>query len=74
MINTTATPIADPFDATQDELDALTRLSLAPVPIRKALVEHLPTRLYERGFITTNHDGQLMLTDKGLALIRHQQP
>ncbi|HZE92451.1 MAG TPA: hypothetical protein VE029_12200 [Rhizobacter sp.] len=74
MDTTTTASRVDQFGATQDELHALTRLSLAPVSIRTALVEHLPTRLYELGFITLNAAGHLMLTDKGLALIRHQMP
>jgi uncharacterized protein with von Willebrand factor type A (vWA) domain len=59
------------FQPTEDELEALTRLSVETISVRAAMVEHLPVRLYELGFITTNSDGRLMLTEKGLSLIRH---
>ena len=59
------------FQPTEDELEALTRLSVETITVRTALVDHIPIRLYELGYITANSDGRLMLTDKGLGLIRH---
>jgi Mn-dependent DtxR family transcriptional regulator len=60
------------FQPTEDELETLTRLSVETITVHAALVKHLPIRLYELGYITTNSEGRLMLTDKGLGLIRHQ--
>jgi hypothetical protein len=60
------------FHPTVDELQALKRLELETLPISTAIVDHVPHRLYDLGFITKNSNGQLAITPKGLALTRRQ--
>ena len=61
------------FDATVDELAILKQLEMGElITTPEALREHLSGRLLERGFITNNALGELLITDTGRALIRRQ--
>ncbi len=60
------------FEPTVDEIRAVKRLELGVVSIETAVHDHIPHRLYDEGFIAKNSNGDLTLTEKGLALARRQ--
>jgi hypothetical protein len=64
--------LTEEFAPTVDELQALKRLELGNLPIETAVHDHVPHRLYDLGYIRKNSDGELQLTEKGLALARRQ--
>ncbi|MFT3812228.1 MAG: hypothetical protein QM740_02500 [Acidovorax sp.] len=69
----TGTYHAPHFDPTVDELHALKLLEMGQhMDLHNAHKEHLSGRLLERGYVTRNGDGEMVITTSGRDLIRRQ--